>query len=124
MFSTHTLREAMRAHKCDDLFPIWSKLECKLSACIALLSVQLDYVAVSEQFFFLLSVWPRYTLSRNKLIHGGIGSTLECNFYMGMQNGSKNEIWHENNLIHALEFKLRSLEVLPCVCIGKRVIQV
>ena len=36
-----------------------------------------------------------YTLSRKKdtkLIHGGIGSTWERSFYMGMQNGSKNEI--------------------------------
>ena len=32
---------------------------------------------------------------------------------MGMQNGSKLEIWPERILIHALELKLRSLKVFP-----------
>ena len=32
---------------------------------------------------------------------------LGDNFYMGMQNGSKLEIWPERMLIHALELKLR-----------------
>ena len=65
-------------------------------ACLALSCIQLDCVVVFGPFFFLLSVWsPCYTLSRKKktkLIRGGTGSTWERNFYMGTQNGSKNEI--------------------------------
>ena len=36
---------------------------------------------------------------------------------MGTQNGSKNEIWHEKILIHALELKLQPFKVYPYVCI-------
>ena len=41
----------------------------------------------------------------------GIGSTWGDNFYMGTQNGSKHESWHEKILIHALELKLWPFEV-------------
>ena len=54
----------------------------------------------------------------NNVIHGGFGSTLGDNFYMGTQNGSKLEIRPERILIHALELKLRPFEVSPYVCIG------
>ena len=64
-------------------------------------------------FFSCLGVWsPYYALSRKELIHGGIGSTWEHNFYMGTQNGSKNEISHEKFLIHALELKLWPLKFI------------
>ena len=64
---------------------------------MALLRIQLDYVVVFGQFL-LLSMWsPCYTPSRvenrKKIkIHGGFGSTLGDNFFMGTQNGSKLEI--------------------------------
>ena len=75
-------------------------------------------------FFSLLSVWfPRrrnksknYTLSRKDLIRGASGG---YNLYMGMQNGSKLEIWHERILIHVLELKLWHLEVFLYVYVGK-----
>ena len=51
---THYVRGgATRVHTCDDLYPIWSKLEYRLPACI---TKHPAHVAVSGHFF-LLSVW-------------------------------------------------------------------
>ena len=90
---------------------------------MAPLCIQLEYMVIFGQIFFCLVFWsPCYTLSRkekNKIIRGGTGNTWGRNFYMGTQNGSKNEIWHEKILIHALELKLRPFEVSPYVYTGK-----
>ena len=42
----------------------------------------------------------------------GFGSTSEDNFNMGMQNGSKNDVWPKIFLINTLELQLWSFEVL------------
>ena len=55
---------------------------------MALLCVQLKYVVISRQFFFLLKCVSSLETKENfnSLIHGG---TWGYNFYMGTQNGSK-----------------------------------
>ena len=58
-------------------------------------------------------------VEKRKLIPSMLGSTWGDNFYMGMQNGSKLEIWPERNLIHTLELKIWHFKVFPYVCIGK-----
>ena len=91
-----------RAGYVDDPLPNIVYMAIRMLACI----VWLYYASSSTMWwfldhFFLLSVWsPCYTLSsytlsrkkKTKLIRGGIGSTWEHNFYMGTQNGTKNEI--------------------------------
>ena len=71
------------------------------------------YFTISGQI--LLSVSPAcYTLSRKKIIeiiHGGTGSTLGHNFYMGTQNELELEIWWRGLLIHASELHLWHFEV-------------
>ena len=81
---------------------------------MALLYAVLSGVFWTIIFFCLVYRLACYTLSRKKktkLIRGGTGNTWGCNFYMGTQNGSKNEIWHDKILIHALELKLRPFKV-------------
>ena len=63
---------------------------------MALLSIQLNYVVVLDNFFLLsvlVSLKKRKKEKKNREeIHGGSGSTWGDNFYMGTQNGSKLEI--------------------------------
>ena len=80
---------ATRAHELEDLYPLQSKLKFRLPACI----IWLYYASSStmwwflDNFFFLLSVSASfYTLRIHSM---GFGSTWGHNFYMGMQNGSK-----------------------------------
>ena len=44
---------------------------------------------------------------------GDLGALGGDNFYMGMQTGSKLEIWYERILIHTLKLKLWHFEVFP-----------
>ena len=53
---------------------------------------------------------------------GGVGSTWGENFYVGMQNGSKLEIWLRGILTHTLEVKLRPFEIFPYVYIGSHAV--
>ena len=95
---------ASRAHKRDDLYQIWSELEYRLPAFI----VWLYYASSSTMWWFLDNFFfclvcdllekPK---NFNNVVHGG---TWGHNFYIGTQNGSKQEYLGQSNRFDLKEF--------------------
>ena len=104
-----------RAHKCDDHYPLWSKLKFRLPACLVWIYNAPAQLWWFLDFFFLLSVSTSWKKRKflNNLIHGGCGSTWGHNFYMSTQNGSKLEIWPERIFDPRFRIKVTALSSFP-----------
>ncbi len=82
--------------------------------------VQCQHAKIRKKIF-LLSVHGSLLHTKKKkkkyhfklyITHGGFVSTWGHNFYMGMQKGSRLEIWSQGILIHTIELKIWHFKIL------------